>query len=222
MIQELQHVVLSGDIELVGRRTKDKPRRRPRSGRRLAQRNVSAEVTSTIASTPSVAELRRIVWAVGRCRSMKTARDAPRLRASERQGPRAGKKIDGNLAFDCVAEKIEEGLSNPVFHWPSAQIARILQFPPAKLAANNPHPNGSCRVPAAGHEETCLSAVSFVLPSTVPLCQICCIWYGMGRGTDSGESVLGRPTRSVNGDNNAASSLTLRVSVIVLAYDFAG
>ena len=61
------------------------------------------------------------------------------------QGPGSGKKIDGHLAFDRVAEKIEEGLANPVLHGPSAQIARILQFPPAKLASNDPHAHRICR-----------------------------------------------------------------------------
>ena len=57
------------------------------------------------------------------------------------QGPGAGKKVDRNLAFDCGAEEIEEGLSNPVLHGSSAQIARIFQFPAAKRASDDPHAN---------------------------------------------------------------------------------
>ena len=35
-------------------------------------------------------------------------------------------------------------------------------------------------LPSADRDETCLLAVSFVLPSEVPLCQIRLLWYGMG------------------------------------------
>ena len=80
----------------------------------------------------------------------------PATQGFQRQGPGAGKQIDGDLAFDGLAEKIEEGLANPVLHGPSAQIARILQFPPAKLASNDPHAQRGCRWPPADRDETCL------------------------------------------------------------------
>ena len=118
---------------------------------------------------------------------MRTARDGPATQGFQRQGPGAGKEIDGDLAFDCVAEKIEEGLSNPVLHGPGAQIARILQFPPAKLASNDPHAHGTCRCRSADDGETCLSAVSFVLPSDGASMPNLLHMVRYGRGTDSGD-----------------------------------
>ncbi len=135
----------------------------------------------------------------------------PATQGLQRQGPGAGKKIDGDLAFDRVAEKIEEGLSNPVLHGPGAQIARILQFPPAKLASNDPHSNRTCRCSRRTTTRPVCRPVSFVSPSAVPLCQICFLWYGMGRGTDSGEPIRGTVQYNNSKRGPAAELSALRV-----------
>jgi len=134
---QFNHLLALVAVEIVGRRTKNDPRML--GSNRVAVDPVKRVGDYDLADVGHVERLGILANDLAGWQMTLDKRGAESTPTDRFEAKRSStrEKIDGVLALDCRAHQIENGLADTVFHWPSANIARIGQFSPSETTANN-------------------------------------------------------------------------------------